>query len=65
MPPDPEDRSVPIDRLLAFAEKMLQTVDVSEDDARLTAHILLQADLRGIESHGMAHHLAMGGVWLS
>ena len=25
------------------------------DDARLTARILLEADLRGIESHGMAH----------
>ncbi|MCH8901745.1 MAG: Ldh family oxidoreductase [Chloroflexi bacterium] len=55
MPPDPKDRSVPIDRLLAFAEGLLQAVGVPQEDARLTSHILLQADLRGVESHGMAH----------
>ena len=44
-----------IPRLLAFAEALLRRVDVPEDDARLTARILLDADLRGVESHGMAH----------
>ena len=46
---------VAIDALVAFAETMLQRLDVSPDDARLTAGILLEADLRGVESHGMAH----------
>ena len=46
---------VPIDALVTFAETILQRLDVSPDDARLTAGILLEADLRGVESHGMAH----------
>jgi LDH2 family malate/lactate/ureidoglycolate dehydrogenase len=53
MPAD--DVSVPIDGLLAFAEALLTKLDVPERDARLTASILLEADLRGFESHGMAH----------
>ena len=55
MPSAAPDVSVPIPMLLAFAERLLRRLDVPTDDARLTAHILLQADLRGIESHGMAH----------
>lgn len=50
-----QDVSVPIERLLAFAETVLRRLDVPEEDARLTADILLAADLRGVESHGMAH----------
>lgn len=50
-----EDVSVPIARLLAFAQALLQKLDVPAEDARLTAHILLDADLRGVESHGVAH----------
>jgi L-2-hydroxycarboxylate dehydrogenase (NAD+) len=49
------DIAVPIDRLLAFAEALLQKLDVPEEHARTTARILLNADLRGVESHGMAH----------
>ena len=50
-----DDIAVPIDGLLAFAEALLGKLDVPEADARLTASILLDADLRGVESHGMAH----------
>ncbi len=50
-----QDISVRIDRLLAFAEALLRKLGVAEGDARLTARILLAADLRGVESHGMAH----------
>lgn len=50
-----DDVSVPIDKLLAFAVAMLGKLGVPGDDARLTASILLDADLRGVESHGMAH----------
>jgi L-2-hydroxycarboxylate dehydrogenase (NAD+) len=53
--PVAEDVPVRIDKLLAFAEAILSTQSVAADDARLTARILLEADLRGIESHGMAH----------
>lgn len=56
MPEEPGDyTSVPIDRLLAFGEAVLTRLEVPERDARLTASILLDADLRGVESHGMAH----------
>jgi LDH2 family malate/lactate/ureidoglycolate dehydrogenase len=50
-----EDISVPIDGLLTFAEAVLSKLDVPAPDAQLTARILLEADLRGVESHGMAH----------
>jgi len=50
-----DDVSVPVEGLLAFAEALLRKLDVPDEDARLTAHILLEADLRGVESHGMAH----------
>ncbi len=50
-----DDISVPIDRLRAFAAALLEQIDVPPEDARLTARILAEADLRGVESHGMAH----------
>lgn len=50
-----DDVLVRIEKLLTFAEAILRKLDVPEEDARLTAHILLEADLRGVESHGMAH----------
>lgn len=50
-----EDLSIEIGRLLPFAEAVLRKLDVPEQDARVTARILLDADLRGVESHGMAH----------
>jgi LDH2 family malate/lactate/ureidoglycolate dehydrogenase len=50
-----DDVSVPIERLLAFAQALLEKLDVPQEEARLTARILLDADLRGIESHGTAH----------
>jgi L-2-hydroxycarboxylate dehydrogenase (NAD+) len=59
MPPDvfaPEgDLLVPIDRLQAFGERLLAIMGVPEADARLTVETLIEADLRGVESHGMAH----------
>jgi len=38
-----------------FVDQALQRMDVPPDDARLTAKILVEADLMGIESHGVAH----------
>lgn len=48
-------QSVEIDALLTFGEQALVAVGVPDGDARLTARILLEADLRGVESHGFAH----------
>ncbi len=50
-----QDVPVRTDLLLNFAEALLCKLGVPGDDARVTARILLQADLRGVESHGMAH----------
>jgi LDH2 family malate/lactate/ureidoglycolate dehydrogenase len=50
-----QDLLVPIDALRSFAEALLAKLDVPAGDARVTASLLLETDLRGIESHGMAH----------
>jgi len=42
-------------RLTDFAAKALQKVGVPKEDARITARILVATDLRGIDSHGVAH----------
>jgi len=38
-----------------FVDQALQRMDVPADDARIAAKILVEADLMGIESHGVAH----------
>jgi L-2-hydroxycarboxylate dehydrogenase (NAD+) len=40
--------------LLAFVERALTTVGVDEEQARIVADVLVAADRRGIESHGVA-----------
>lgn len=42
------------ERLQAFAACVLQRLGVPEADARLTADALLQAELEGVESHGIS-----------
>lgn len=37
-----------------FCVRVLQEMDVPEEDARITADVLVTADLRGIDSHGVA-----------
>jgi len=51
--PDPERFSA--DSLTDFVDRALQHFDVPPQDARVTAEILVEADLMGIESHGVAH----------
>ncbi len=43
------------EKLINFAARSLQKMGVPEDDARITAKILVGTDLRGISSHGVAH----------
>ncbi len=47
--------TVDVGKLTDFAAKALQKVGVGEEDARITAQILVAADLRGVDSHGVAH----------
>ena len=45
---------VDADNLRAFVVDLLEKVDVSEVNARITADVLVTADLRGVHSHGVA-----------
>ena len=40
--------------LIDFCVRVFQKMDVPEEDARITADVLVAADLRGIDSHGVA-----------
>lgn len=42
-------------KLTRFSAKILQKVGVPKEDAERTAGMLVAADLRGIDSHGVAH----------
>lgn len=48
-------RRIPAETLGAFCTQALECVGVSDIDARLTADVLITADLRGVASHGIAH----------
>ena len=50
--------TVEAEKLTDFVTRILQKVGVPEEDARITANILVATDLRGIDSHGVGH-LAM------
>jgi len=45
---------VPAQKLISFCTEALEQLGVSAEDAKITADVLVQADLRGIDSHGMA-----------
>jgi len=42
------------DALRAFCVRVLRRMDVPEEDARITADVLVSADMRGTSSHGVA-----------
>ena len=46
---------VDAEKLTGFASKALEKLGVPEDDAIITARMLVACDLRGVESHGVAH----------
>lgn len=49
------DVSVPIEKMKALGESLFVALGVPEDHARITVETLIEADLRGVESHGVAH----------
>ncbi len=53
-------------RLTDFSTKALQKVGVSEEDAQLTARILVATDLRGVDTHGVINlsRYIRGGIRL-
>ncbi len=48
-------RRIREEQLTDFCIRVFRKLDVSEEDARVTAEILVTADLQGIVSHGVAH----------
>ncbi len=51
---EPATTSFPSERLHAFCERVMRRFDVPEREARLVADVLVAADLRGVDSHGVA-----------
>src|SRR2546421_11392932 len=52
--PAPEPSLFAADRLAAFVSQVLQHFAIPPGDAQRAAEVLLAADLRGIDSHGVA-----------
>ncbi len=46
-------------KLTEFTTRVLQKVGIPDEDARITANILVATDLRGIDSHGVGHLASM------
>lgn len=51
---DVPTKTYPIDQLSTFTQRVFVHLGVPDDDARLAADVLRAADLRGIDSHGVA-----------
>jgi len=51
------------ERLLSFTEKIFKAIGCSEEDACTAATALLCADLRGIDSHGVARLVGYIRLW--
>ena len=50
-----ESGTIDAGKLTDFSAKALQKMGVPEEDAKITARMLVAADLRGVDSHGVAH----------
>lgn len=49
-----KDERISADALRSFCREALERLEVPNEDARITANVLVEADLRGIDSHGVA-----------
>ena len=49
-----EERRVPLAELQRFVVEVLASVGVPDDEARIVADVLTSADVRGVDSHGVA-----------
>jgi LDH2 family malate/lactate/ureidoglycolate dehydrogenase len=52
-----------LDRLQTFTKEILKKIGCSENDSRTGAEILLSADLRGVDSHGVARLSGYVRLW--
>lgn len=51
------------DQLFSFAKEVFRKIGCNEDDALLATRVLLSADLRGIDSHGIARLTGYVRLW--
>jgi len=49
-----KETRIPFQKLISFCTETLEELGVPNEDARITAEVLVEADLRGINSHGVA-----------
>ena len=59
-----ERTRVDANKLTDFTTKALQKLGVPEEDAQITARLLVATDLRGVESHGVAHLNRFYARWI-
>ena len=52
-----------LDQLLTFTKNILIKIGCSEEDAAIAADVLLSADLRGVDSHGVARLSGYVRLW--
>jgi len=58
-----KDITLPHDQLRQFAFDIFRKINCSENEASLAADVLLSADLRGIDSHGLARLSGYVRLW--
>ncbi len=63
MTTDARERFNP-DKLRVFSSKAMQKLGLPKEDADITAKMLVACDLRGVESHGVAHLGSMYCKWI-
>ena len=51
--PAPDSVFIPAEKLRSFMESIFITLGLSVENARITTDVLLEADLRGIDTHGV------------
>jgi L-2-hydroxycarboxylate dehydrogenase (NAD+) len=57
------EKLYPYQRLLQFTGDVFKKIGCSENDAALAARVLLSADLRGVDSHGVARLSGYVRLW--
>src|SRR5678816_2392379 len=57
------EKLFPYQQLLDFTKNILQEIGCSEEDADIAAKVLLSADLRGVDSHGVARLSGYVRLW--
>ncbi len=57
------EETLTYERLLLFAENIFLKIGCNNDDAAIAAKVLLSADLRGVDSHGVARLSGYVRLW--